>query len=155
MLKHFIFTIYIHILFSKPPWKVIIIISIRQLKKSGLKRLSNLPKSFLIGRTDAEAEAPGFWSLHVNSWLIGKVLNAGKNWGQKEKRASEDEMAGQHHQCNGQELGQTPDCGEGQGGLACCSPWGCKKSDMTGQMNNNLPKHTQWKRQNFNFCSNP
>ena len=52
-------------------------------------------------------------------------------------------MAGQHHQCNGQELGQTPDCGEGQGGLACCSPWGCKKSDMTGQLNNNLPKHTQ------------
>ena len=91
MLKHFIFTIYIHILFSKPPWKVIIIISIRQLKKSGLKRLSNLPKSFLIGRTDAEAEAPGFWSSDTNRWLIGKVPDAGKDW-EQEKRASEDEM---------------------------------------------------------------
>ena len=46
-------------------------------------------------------------------------------------RASEDEMAGWHKQCNGYELGQTPRDGEGQGGLACYSPWGCKESDMT------------------------
>ena len=45
---------------------------------------------------------------------------AKKDWGQKEKRASEDEMAGWHHQCNGHELGQTSGDGEGQGGLACC-----------------------------------
>ena len=45
---------------------------------------------------------------------------------QKEKRASEDEMAGWHHQCNGHELGQTLGDAEGQGGLACCSPWGCR-----------------------------
>ena len=53
------------------------------------------------------------------------------------KRASEDEMAGWHHQCNEHELGQTPGDGEGQGGLMCCSPRGCKESDMTGQLNNN------------------
>jgi len=35
-------------------------------------------------------------------------------------------MAGWHHQCNGHELGQTLGGGEGQGGLACCSPWGRK-----------------------------
>ena len=39
---------------------------------------------------------------------------------------SEDEMAGRHHQCNGHELGQTLGDGEGQGGLACCRPWGHK-----------------------------
>ena len=39
---------------------------------------------------------------------------------------SEDEMAGQHHWCNEHELGQTLGYGEGQGSLACCSPWGCK-----------------------------
>ena len=50
---------------------------------------------------------------------------------------SEDEMAGRHHQCNGHELGQTLGDGEGQGGLACCSPWGCKELDATGQLNNN------------------
>ena len=49
------------------------------------------------GRTDAEAEAPVFWSSDVNRQLIGKVPDAGKDQGQKEKRASEDEMAGWHH----------------------------------------------------------
>ena len=60
-----------------------------------------------IGRTDAEAEAPVFWSSYQKSWLIGKVPDAGKYWGQKKKRASEDEMAGWYHQWNGQEIGQT------------------------------------------------
>ena len=45
------------------------------------------------GRTDAEAEAPVFWSSDAHSWLIGKVPDAGKDWGLK-KRESEDEMAG-------------------------------------------------------------
>ena len=89
------------------------------------------------GGTDAEAEVPVFWSSDANRWLIGKVPNAGKDWGQKEKRASEDEMAGLHHWSNEHELGQTPGDGEGQGGLACCSPWGRKESDMTGQLNSN------------------
>ena len=74
------------------------------------------------GRTDAEAETPLFWSFNVNSWLIGKVPGAGKGWGQK--KASENEMAEQHHWCSEHELGQTLGDGEGQGGLAFCSPWG-------------------------------
>ena len=53
------------------------------------------------GRTDAEA--PVFWSPDVIRLLIGKMPDAGKDWGQKEKRASEDEMAGQHHWCNERE----------------------------------------------------
>ena len=83
----------------------------------------------LVGRTNAEAEAPVFCSSDVNSRLIGKVPDAGKDWGQ-EKRASEDEMTGWHHWCNGHELGKTSGDGEGQGGLACCSPWGQKESNM-------------------------
>ena len=47
-------------------------------------------------------------------------------------------MAGQHHQFNGHELGQTLGDSEGQGGLVCCSPWGGKESDMTWQLNNNV-----------------
>ena len=46
-------------------------------------------------------------------------------------------MAGQHHRCNQHELRQTPGDAEGQGGLACCSPWGRKVLDITGQLNNN------------------
>ena len=74
-------------------------------------------------RTDAEAEAPVFWSFDVNRQLIGKVPDAGKDWGQKEERVSEGEIAGWHHWGNEHELRQTPGDGEGQGGLACCSPW--------------------------------
>ena len=77
---------------------------------------------------------PVFWSL--TSRLIAKVPSAGKDWGQKKKTTSEDEMAGWHHQCNGHEFGQNSRDGEGQGGLASCSPWGRKESNMTGQLNN-------------------
>ena len=48
-----------------------------------------------------------------------------------EKRVSEDKMAQWHHQCNGNELGQTWGDGEGQGGLQCCSPWGRRELDTT------------------------
>ena len=73
----------------------------------------------------------------ANTWLTGKDPDAGKNWRQKEKRVTEDEMVGWHHQCNGYELGQTPEYGKEQGSLVCCSPWGHKESDMTWLLNNN------------------
>ena len=73
------------------------------------------------------------WPPDVNRWLIWKDLDAGKDWRQKEKRATEDEIAGWHHQFNGQELGQTPGVGEGQGSLACHNPCGCKGSLATEQ----------------------
>ena len=52
-------------------------------------------------------------------------------WRQKEKRAAEDEMVGWHHWLNGHESEQTAGDSEGQGSLACCSPWGCKELDTT------------------------
>ena len=70
----------------------------------------------LVGRSDAEAEGPVFWSSDANSWFIRKIPAAGKEWGQKEKRVSEDEMAGKHHEWKGHEPGQTLVDGEGQGG---------------------------------------
>ena len=50
---------------------------------------------------------------------------------------TEDEMVGCYHQLDGQEIGQTPGDSEGQGGLACCSPGGCKESDTTERLNKN------------------
>ena len=50
----------------------------------------------------------------------------------------EDEMVGWHHRLDGHEFEQAPGDGEGQGSLACCSPWGQKKLDTTDQLNNNL-----------------
>ena len=87
-------------------------------RRSNQSILREINPSILIGRTDAEAKTLVFWSSDANSRLIGKVPDAGQDWGQKEKRAAEDEMAGWPHQCNGHELGQTPVDSEGQGGLA-------------------------------------
>ena len=50
-----------------------------------------------IGRTDAEAEAPILWPPDVKSWLIGKDLDAGKDWWQKEKGMTEDEIVRWRH----------------------------------------------------------
>ena len=88
-----------------------------------------------IGRNDAKAETPILWPPHVKSWLIGKVSDAGKDWGQEEKGTTEDEMVGWHHQLNGHGFEWTPGVGDGQGGLACCGSWGCKESDTTERLN--------------------
>ena len=88
-----------------------------------------------FGRTDAKAETPVLWRPHAKSWLIGKDSDAGRNWGQREKGMTEDEMAGWHHWLNGHESEWTPGVGDGQGGLACCSSWGCKESDTTELLN--------------------
>ena len=89
----------------------------------------------LIERSDAETEAPGFWSPDVNSRLIGKDPDAGKDWRQNKKRAAEDEMVGWHHWFNGHEFDQTPRVGDGQGILLCCSPRGRKELDTTEPLN--------------------
>ena len=86
-------------------------------------------------RTDAEAETPRLWLPHAKSWLIGKDSDTERDWGQKEKGTTEDEMAGWHHRLNGHEFEWTLGVGDGQGGLACCDSWGHKESDTTEWLN--------------------
>ena len=86
-------------------------------------------------RTDAEAEAPMLCPPDVESWLIWKGPDAGKDWGQEEKGTTEDEMAGWHHGLDGHGFGSTPGVGDGQGGPVCCGSWGHKESDTTEQLN--------------------
>ena len=92
------------------------------------------------GRTNSEAEAAVFWPSDEKRGFTGKVPDTGKDWGQNEKRASEDEVAGWHHWYNEHELRQTLGDGEGHRGLACCRPWGCKELDTAGWLNNNNSK---------------
>ena len=73
-----------------------------------------------IGRTDAESETPILWPPDAKSWLIWKVPDAGKDWGQEEKGMTEDEMVGWHHQLNGHGFGWTLEVGDRQGSLLCC-----------------------------------
>ena len=88
------------------------------------------------GSTGAEAEAPILWPPDGKSWVTRKDPDAGKDWGQ-EKGATEGEVDGWHHRLNRHEFEQPPGDGEGQGGLACCSPWGPKELDMAELLNNN------------------
>ena len=88
-----------------------------------------------LGRNNAKAETPILWPLDAKNWLVWKDPDAGKDWGQEEKGTVEDEMVGWHHQLNGHEFEEAPGVGDGQGGLACCSPWGRKESDMTEWLN--------------------
>ena len=76
---------------------------------------------------------------------LEKTLMLGKTEGRR--RTTEHEMIGWHHRLNGHEFEQIPGDSEGQGSLTCCSPWGCKESDVTEQLNNNKkssgPKFTR------------
>ena len=90
----------------------------------------NQPR-ILIGRTDAEVEAPILWPPDAKNWLTGKDPDAGKDWRQEEKGMTEDEMAGWCHWLDGHEFEQAPRVGDGQRSLVCYSPWGHKESDKT------------------------
>ena len=69
--------------------------------------------------------------------LLDKTLDAGKDWGQGEKEATEDEMVGWHHWLNGHESEQTSGDSEEQVSLMCWRPWGPKQLDSTEWLNNN------------------
>ena len=64
-----------------------------------------------------------YFGYLVKSQFIGKDPDAGKDWRQKEKGMTKDEMVGWHHRLNGHEFEQTLGDGEEQGSLVCCSPW--------------------------------
>ena len=74
-------------------------------------------------------------STWAKSWLIGKDLDAGKDWRQEEKGMIEDEMVGWHHWLNGHEFGWTPGVGDQQEGLLCYGSSGHKESNMTEWLN--------------------
>ena len=104
-------------------------------RRSNQSILKEINPEYSLEGTDAEGEAPILWPPDVKNWLIGKDANAGKDWRQEEKGTKEDEMVGWHHW---HEFEQAPGDGEGQWGLACCSPWGRKEPDMTEQLNDNI-----------------
>ena len=89
-----------------------------------------------IGRTDADTEAPVLWLPDAKNWLIRKDPNTGKDWRPEEKGTTEYEMAGWHYWINGHAFEQALGVGDGQGSLACCSPWGCRvRHDWVTELN--------------------
>ena len=104
-------------------------------KRSNQSILKEISPEYSVERTDVEAETPILWPPDAKNWLLGKHPDAGKDWSQEEKGTTEDEMVGWHHRLNGHEFEKAPGVGDGQGSLACCSPWGRKELDTTEWLN--------------------
>ena len=88
-----------------------------------------------IRRTDAVAEAPILWPTDEKNYFFGKDPDDGQDWRQEEKGMTEDETVGWHHWLDGCEFDQALGAGDGQESLGCYSPWVCKESDTTEQLN--------------------
>ena len=102
--------------FFRAPWTA---------RRSNQSILKEICPEYSLERP-AGAETPIFWSPDANNWLIGKDPDAGKDWGQEEKRTTEDEMVGWHHWLSGHASEQTPGDGERQESLTCCSARDCR-----------------------------
>ena len=70
-----------------------------------------------------------------NTQINNKDPDVGKDWRREETGTTEDEMVGWHHRLDGHESEQALGVGDGQGGLACCSPWGHKELDTPERLN--------------------
>ena len=102
-----------------------------------------------IGRADSEA--PILWPPDAKSWLIERDPAAGKDWRQEEKGMTEDEMVGWHHRLKGHEFEPTLGDSEGQGSLACCSPWVAKSQTWLSNWTSAIYRFTKgypksWRR---------
>ena len=145
-MSNFTFTFHFHALEKEMAthssilaWRIPVTVETGGLPSMGSHRVghdwSDLAAAAFTGRT--EAEAPILCPPHVQSWLIGKDSDAGKDWGQEEKEVTGDAMVGWHYWLDGHEFEQTLGDSEGQGSLVFCCPWGCKESSMTHWPNNN------------------
>ena len=115
---------------GKDSWRVPC--TARRFNQSILKEIN--PEYSLEG---LKLKLQSFGHLIQRANSLEKDSDAGKDWGQEEKRVTENEMVAWHHQLNGHEFQQTPGDTEGQGSLACCSLWGCKQSATAHWLNNN------------------
>ena len=112
-----------------------------QLVKWDSSHSGNQPWIF-IGRTDAEVEAPIFWSADAKSGLIRKDSDAGWDWGQEEKGMTEDEMVGWHHWFNGHAFWANSGREWRTGKPGVLQFVGHKELDMTWWLNNNSNNST-------------
>ena len=91
---------------------------------------------------------PILWPPDVKNWLTERNPDSGKDWRQEEK---EDEMRW-HYLLDGHAFEHVPGVGDGQGSLACWSPWGHKEPDMTERLNWLTDFPTGNHRTVFYFC---
>ena len=104
-------------------------------ERQKMKYTSGQKRNWKTKRLDGIPVPDTVWFSFV--WLLFSFISidAGKGWGQEENGVTEDEIGGWHHWLNGHEFEQTLGDSEGQGSLACCSPWGCKVLATTKELN--------------------
>ena len=93
-----------------------------------------------------------FGHLMQKTDSMEKTLMLGKI--ESRRRRGRQRMVGWHHWLDGHESEQAPGVGDGQGSLACCSPWGCKESDTAEQLNwteVNRSKASHRKKKKINY----
>ena len=98
-------------------------------RRSNQSILKEISPEYSVEGLILKLKLQSFGHLMAKNWLIRKDPNAGKDWGQEKKRATEDEMVGWQHWLDGHEFEETLGDGDGQGSLACCSLWGHKESE--------------------------
>ena len=103
-------------------------------RRSNQSILKEVSPEYSQGGLMLKLKLPILGPPDVKNWLMGKDPDARKDWRQKEKGTTEDEMVGWHHYF-AHEFEQSPGGKEGQGNLLCCSPWSLRVS-MTQQRNN-------------------
>ena len=97
-------------------------------RRSNLSILKEISPEYSLEGLMLKLKLQYFGPLMVKNWLTRKGPDAGKGWRQQEKGITEDETVRWHHRLNGHEFEQALADGDGQGSLACCSPWGHKVS---------------------------
>ena len=125
-------------------WTVVLEKTLESLLDSKESIPKEISPEYSLERQLLKLETPILWPPDVKSWLE-KAPDAGKDWRQKEKGMTKDEMVGMHHWLNGHEFELAPGAGDGKGRLVCCSPWGYKELDTTEQLNwTELKKKRKW-----------
>ena len=103
----------------------------KEIQQSILKEIS--PEYSFEGLM-LKLKLPILWPPDAKNWFMWKNPDAGQDWRQEEKGTTEDETAGWHHWLE-HEFEQAPGVGDGQGSLACCSPWSCRVRHRTEWLN--------------------
>ena len=103
-------------------------------RRSNQSILKEINPEYALEGTDAEAEAPVLWPPDGKNQLLRNDTDVGKDRRQEKKGMMKDKMIEWHHSLSGHEFEQAPGDEELQGSLACCSPWGCKDSEMTRRL---------------------
>ena len=104
-------------------------------RRSNQSFLKEISPEYSLKWLMLKTEAPIFWPPDAKNLLIRKDPNDGKDWRQEEKGMTEDEIVGWYPWIDGHGFEQAPGVNDGQGCLACCSPWSHKESDMTERLN--------------------